>query len=119
MHSLSRSLGGLSPRLHHGTLSTIFLPVVIAFNAFAELVQKEQRLEHMAQAMDFSGPAALGEAILSMNARLGLPTGLHQLDVSPDIFPKIIEGALKDHFQKTNPRLATPADYDAMLGASM
>lgn len=119
VHSLSHSLGGLSPRLHHGTLNAIFLPAVIAFNAVAESVQNEQRLERMAQAMDVSDPKALGPAILSMNARLGLPTGLRQLDVSPDIFPKVIEGALKDHCHKTNPRLATPADYDAMLRASL
>jgi alcohol dehydrogenase class IV len=33
VHSLSHSLGGVNPRLHHGTLNAVFLPAVIAFNA--------------------------------------------------------------------------------------
>ncbi|MDT3750685.1 iron-containing alcohol dehydrogenase, partial [Pseudomonas kurunegalensis] len=32
VHSLSHSLGGINPRLHHGTLNAIFLPAVIQFN---------------------------------------------------------------------------------------
>ncbi|WP_441295417.1 hypothetical protein [Mycobacterium tuberculosis] len=39
MHSLSHSLGGVDPRLHHGTLNAMFLPAVVAFNAGAESVQ--------------------------------------------------------------------------------
>nr|WP_305016869.1 iron-containing alcohol dehydrogenase [Mycobacterium tuberculosis] len=39
VHSLSHSLGGVDPRLHHGTLNAMFLPAVVAFNAGAESVQ--------------------------------------------------------------------------------
>ncbi len=42
VHSLSHSLGGVDPRLHHGTLNAMFLPAVIRFNAQAESVKKEQ-----------------------------------------------------------------------------
>ncbi|MEK9803238.1 MAG: iron-containing alcohol dehydrogenase, partial [Curvibacter sp.] len=48
VHSLSHSLGGVDPRLHHGTLNAMFLPAVVAFNAGAESVQKEARLLRMA-----------------------------------------------------------------------
>jgi 4-hydroxybutyrate dehydrogenase len=119
VHSLSHSLGGVNPRLHHGTLNALFLPAVIAFNAQAESVQKERRLERMAQAMGLSGAADLGPAIRDMNARLGLPSGLAALGVTPDLFDKVIEGALADHCHKTNPRLASADDYRAMLEASM
>src|SRR5687767_8838759 len=51
VHSLSHSLGGVNPRLHHGTLNAMFLPAVVRFNAQAEAVQKDRRLERMAQAM--------------------------------------------------------------------
>src|SRR5213080_1353971 len=33
VHSLSHSLGGVNPKLHHGTLNAMFLPAVISFNA--------------------------------------------------------------------------------------
>jgi len=119
VHSLSHSLGGVNPRLHHGTLNAMFLPVVIAFNAEAESVQKERRLERMAQAMGLGSAADLGPAIRDMNARLGLPSGLAAMGVTPDLFDKVIEGALADHCHKTNPRLASADDYREMLESSM
>ncbi|MFN5178574.1 iron-containing alcohol dehydrogenase, partial [Limnohabitans sp.] len=51
VHSLSHSLGGVNTRLHHGTLNAMFLPAVVTFNATAESVQKDNRLNRMAQAM--------------------------------------------------------------------
>ncbi|MET3441026.1 alcohol dehydrogenase class IV [Variovorax paradoxus] len=119
VHSLSHSLGGVDPRLHHGTLNALFLPAVIHFNAGAESVQKEQRLQRMAQAMHLDSAGDLGDAIRDMNARLGMPKGLAEVGVTPDLFEKIIDGAMADHCHKTNPRLATRDDYKAMLEASM
>ena len=54
-----------------------------------------------------------------MNARLGLATGLGALGVQRAQFGQIIEGAMADHCHKTNPRLASVQDYEAMLEASM
>jgi hypothetical protein len=119
VHSLSHSLGGVDPRLHHGTLNALFLPAVIRFNAGAESVQKEQRLQRMAQAMHLDSAGDLAEAIRDMNARLGMPKGLAEVGVTPAMFEKIIDGAMADHCHKTNPRLASRDDYTAMLEASM
>jgi len=119
VHSLSHSLGGIDPRLHHGTLNALFLPAVIHFNSGAESVRKEQRLQRMAQAMHLDSPGDLGGAIRDMNARLGLPKGLAEVGVTTDMFEKIIDGAMADHCHKTNPRLATREDYRQMLEASM
>jgi alcohol dehydrogenase class IV len=119
VHSLSHSLGGVDPRLHHGTLNALFLPAVIRFNAGAESVQKEQRLQRMARAMHLDSPGDLSEAIRDMNARLGMPKGLAEVGVTPGMFEKIIDGAMADHCHKTNPRLASRDDYKAMLEASM
>lgn len=119
VHSLSHSLGGLNPTLHHGTLNAVFLPAVIAFNAHAESVQRERRLERMARVMGLSGPDAIGPAIRALNARLGLPAGLAEMGVTPTMFDRIIDGAMADHCHKTNPRLATRDDYRAMLEASL
>ncbi len=119
VHSLSHSLGGVNPRLHHGTLNAMFLPTVIAFNAGAESVQKEKRLERMAQAMGLQNASDLGPAITEMNARLSLPTGLAAMGVEGGWFDRIITGALADHCHKMNPRIASVDDYRAMLDAAM
>ena len=119
VHSLSHSLGGVNPRLHHGTLNAMFLPAVIAFNASAPSMVNEQRLSRMAHAMGLPSDSDLGAAIKDMNARLGLPTGLAAMGVTPDVFEAVIDGAMADHCHKTNPRIATRDDYRQMLEASM
>ena len=148
VHSLSHSLGGVDPRLHHGTLNALFLPAVVAFNAGAESVQREQRLQRMARAMHLAtaaGPSQggrasssgggeahavasreaheiageIGKAIRDMNARLGLPRGLAAVGVTPALFEQVIDGAMADHCHKTNPRLASREDYRAMLESAM
>jgi alcohol dehydrogenase class IV len=119
VHSLSHSLGGVNPRLHHGTLNAVFLPAVIRFNAEAESMKKDKRLQRMAHAMGLGSGSDVAEAVTEMNARLGLPTGLAAMGVTPDLFDKVIEGAMADHCHKTNPRLATADDYRAMLLAAL
>ena len=119
VHSLSHSLGGVNPRLHHGTLNAMFLPAVVRFNAEAESVQREDRLNRMAHAMGLSSGSDIPEAVRDMNARLGLPSGLAAMGVERTQFDAIINGALKDHCHATNPRLASAQDYEQMLGTSL
>jgi 4-hydroxybutyrate dehydrogenase len=119
VHSLSHSLGGVNPRLHHGTLNAMFLPAVIRFNAEAESMKKERRLDRMAQAMGLLNGHEVPDAITAMNARLGLPTGLAAMGVTPDLFDKVIEGAMADHCHKTNPRIATAEQYRQILEQAM
>lgn len=119
VHSLSHSLGGANPRLHHGTLNAIFLPAVIDFNRSSESVQKENKLARMAQAMGLSDARAIGPAIEDLNERLGLPSGLKEMGVDRELFPKIVQGALADHSHKTNPRVASAEDYAKMLEQSL
>lgn len=123
VHSLSHSLGGINPKLHHGTLNAMFMPAVVRFNAAAESVAREQRLQRMAQAIGIGSTddegTELAEALKDINARLGLPSGLAAMGVTRDMFDKIIDHALLDHCHKTNPRIASREDYRQMLEESL
>jgi alcohol dehydrogenase class IV len=119
VHSLSHSLGGIDPRLHHGTLNAVFLPAVVQFNAQAESIRKERRLARMAHAMGLASADMIAAAIKDLNRRLGLPDGLAAMGVREDQFEAIIDGAMADHCHKTNPRIATRDDYRTMLRQSM
>ncbi|MBG6073189.1 MULTISPECIES: iron-containing alcohol dehydrogenase [unclassified Polaromonas] len=119
VHSLSHSLGGVDPRLHHGSLNALFLPAVVRFNAEAASVQKEHRLDRMARAMGLATGSDIPDAIRAMNARLGLPSGLAAVGVTESQFKAVIDGAMVDHCHMTNPRIATRDDYQRMLLESM
>ncbi len=119
VHSLSHSLGGVNPKLHHGTLNAMFLPAVVRFNSSAESIKRDHRLDRMARAMGLSSATDIPEALLDLNARVGLPSGLSVLGVDRECFERVIQGALVDHCHKTNPREASAEDYRAMLEASM
>jgi len=124
VHSLSHSLGGVNPRLHHGTLNAVFLPAVIRFNAEAESMRREHRLERIAHAMGLPADGrhddgtAVAQAVRAMTERLGLPTRLSAMGVTEDLFERVIDGAMADHCHATNPRLATREDYRRMLADS-
>lgn len=119
VHSLSHSLGGINPKLHHGTLNAMFLPAVIRFNAQAPSMQTNRRLDRMAHAMGLGSNGDVAQAVIDMNARLGLPKGLADMGVDSTCFDRVISGALADHCHATNPRLATPDDYRMLLEQSM
>ncbi|HEX4510664.1 MAG TPA: iron-containing alcohol dehydrogenase [Burkholderiaceae bacterium] len=124
VHSLSHALGGIDPRLHHGTLNAVFLPAVIRFNAAAESMRNEDRIARMAHAMglpEARGDAgeAVAAAVARMSERLGLPRGLAAMGVPESVFDRVIDAAMKDHCHATNPRLASREDYLEMLRQSL
>ena len=86
VHSLSHSLGGLNPSLHHGTLNAILLPAVIRFNAQADTMIKEDKLARMAQAMNLPTGQDVAAAMQAMTKRLNLPTGLGELGITSAMF---------------------------------
>lgn len=115
VHAMSHPLGGLeSPRLHHGTLNAVILPAVLRFNA-GHVGDKYARL---ARAIGEPEEADLAAAVERLNADLGLPASLKEMGVPAEVLPRMVEGALKDHSNASNPRQATKADYEALFAAA-
>jgi alcohol dehydrogenase class IV len=61
----------------------------------------------------------LADWMAAFNERLGIPSGLAAMGVTPAMLPAIAEAATKDHCHATNPRPATVADYRAIMEQSM
>jgi alcohol dehydrogenase class IV len=140
VHSLSHALGALPTSPHHGTLNAVLLPEVVRFNE-AAVPDKVAAVAEVFGARDGTGLAA---AIRALNQRIGLPSGLHAMGIGttgqsrtsaedaddgedPDAPPRgaapgelaeVVANALRDHCHATNPRLASAADYYALLRAS-
>ena len=119
VHSLSHSLGGIDPRLHHGTLNAVLLPAVVRFNRAAETVVRDEKIDRLAQAMGLPVHVSVEDAIQDMSRRLQLPAGLGAMGVTADLTPRIVTGALADHSHKTNPREASADDYARLIEAAM
>jgi 4-hydroxybutyrate dehydrogenase len=119
VHSLSHSLGGVNPRLHHGTLNAMFLPAVVRFSADADNVKAEDRLNRMAQVMNLTSGSDVVPALQEMVHRLKLPKGLADMGVTFDLYEKTIDGAIADHCHKAGPRIATRDEYREILSDSM
>jgi len=119
VHSLSHSLGGINPKLHHGTLNAILLPAVIRFNRSSESVVREEKIARLSQAMGLAASESVEDALIAKSRALGLPIGLGELGVTEALFDRIVTGALADHSHRTNPREASAADYVEMLRQSM
>jgi 4-hydroxybutyrate dehydrogenase len=119
VHSLSHGLGGLAGhQLHHGTLNAVLLPAVLKFNA-PVVGHKVQRLAREFGVAGDSSASPIATAVLSLNERLGLPTGLAAMGVSRNDFKYVIQNALLDHCHGTNPRIASASDYEALLSESL
>jgi 4-hydroxybutyrate dehydrogenase len=114
VHSLSHALGALPIGPHHGTLNAVLLPEVVRFNEAAV----PEKVQAIADVFGVRGGAALAASIRDLNRRLGLPAGLGEMGIGPDLYADIATHALKDHCHATNPRIASHADYVDMLAAS-
>ena len=110
VHAMAHQLGGFY-NLPHGVCNAILLPHVEQFN----LIARKERFRDIAIAMgeNVEGLSVTDaaqkaiEAIKSLSASVGIPSGLKELGVKEKDFEVMAENAKLDACQSTNPRLAT------------
>ncbi len=108
VHALTHPLGAIRVlNLHHGTLNAVLMPAVLRFNRSAIGDKWNELQRHMQGEPDV--------VVDQLNRRLGMPPGLRAMGVTDEMMVAISHAALNDHCHATNPRLATQADYLAIL----
>jgi alcohol dehydrogenase len=113
VHAMAHQLGGFYD-LPHGVCNAILLPHVSRFN----LIAKMERFADIAVAMGeniegFSTRAAADlalDAIQTLSADVGIPSGLKTLGVKEEDLKTMAENAQKDACGLTNPRRPTLED---------
>ncbi|HOI16001.1 MAG TPA: iron-containing alcohol dehydrogenase [Geobacteraceae bacterium] len=121
-HSLAHQPGSFIG-LPHGVCNAIFLPLVCEFNMNACL----ERFADVAVAMgeDIVGmstrDAALTaiDAIRTLSADIGIPSGLKELGMKEEDIPMMAEWAMKEVCTPTNPRVTTVKDMIELYKKAM
>lgn len=107
VHAMAHQLGGFY-NLPHGVCNAILLPWVEKFNLIAKIPQFVQIAKAMGENVDGLSPRAAAEvaleAIKTLSADVGIPTGLKQLGVKEEDLKTMAENAQKDACGFTNPR---------------
>jgi 4-hydroxybutyrate dehydrogenase len=108
VHAITHPMGAIRAlNLHHGTLNAVLMPAVLRFNR--DVIG--QKWDHLHA---FFGQAP-DVAIAKLNQDIGMPSGLKAMGVTETMMEAVSHEAMKDHCHGTNPRLATPEDYLAIM----
>jgi alcohol dehydrogenase class IV len=112
VHAISHMVGA-EFNTQHGLTNAILLPVVLRFN----LPGQEEKVRRMAQAMNLSDTSVEGfmAAVETMLDQIEIPKSLGEIGVPADCAARIADKALKDSAARTNPRVATQAEVQAMI----
>ncbi|WP_346907442.1 iron-containing alcohol dehydrogenase [uncultured Roseibium sp.] len=108
VHALTHPAGAIKElNLHHGTLNAILMAPVLRFNREA-IGDKWQVLAGI-----LGGEP--DTVIEKLNRDIGIPSGLDALGMTSAHLDRVAKAALLDHCHGTNPRIATEAEYRAIL----
>jgi 4-hydroxybutyrate dehydrogenase len=112
VHAMSHAAGRLKElRLHHGTLNAVCLPHVLRYNA-DHVGNKYDRIR---KAIGLAPRTDLADYIAELNSRIGLPGSLGEMGVTRDMMPGLVENAVGDLANFTNPRQCGPEDYETLF----
>lgn len=99
----------------HGMLHAALLTEVLTFNAPAI----SDRFVLTRQALGLSPKTDVAEHLVRLAERIGLPQRLSNTGLKAQDLPHAAQRAAADAANHTNPRLATPEDYERMMRAAL
>jgi alcohol dehydrogenase class IV len=102
-------------RVRHGVLHAAVLPEVLAFNAPAIA----DRISIIRSTLALGPDADVVETLCRLAEDVGLPVRLSDAGVVMSVLARTARRAAAEPANQTNPRLATPRDYEAMLSAAL
>jgi 4-hydroxybutyrate dehydrogenase len=99
----------------HGVLHAALLPEVLAFNrpAIAD------RLGPVRSVLGLRSSEDVAEWLTRLAERVGLPSRLSEVGISKRVLPDAAQGAAADPANRSNPRHATPRDYQSIMEAAL
>ncbi len=111
VHSLAHPLSSLLDT-HHGLANAVNLPYGMAFNRAGN----EDRFRRMARAMDIADETGQGvvDFVRNLNERIGIPSRLSAIGVSPSHIDTLADLALADFAHPNNPKPVSRADFKAL-----
>ena len=122
VHACAHALGAVAD-LHHGLANALMIDTVLAWNHEA-VPERFDELAHAAGLPGRNGPVAgSGSALVpwlrELKASIGIRGGLAAHGVSAAQIPALVALASVDFIGNTNPRPATPADYERLFRAAL
>lgn len=99
----------------HGALHGALLAEVLMFNAPAV----RDRYARIRLTLGLPPSRDLAEEFARLAERIGLPARLSERGIAADHLPEAARRAAADPANRTNPRLATSADYERMMRAAL
>ena len=120
LHAVAMPVGYLYD-LHHGYLCAALMPATLDYNRPAVLSKTAwvARLFGVEDRNDEAAAAGAGQAIRSLNGRIGMGMGLAEAGVDLDDSSRIVDDAMNSYLLKNNPIEGTPEGCRAVLEASM
>ena len=111
VHAISHMIGA-EFNTHHGLTNAIILPVVLRFN----LPGMDAKVRRMAEAMQLPDHSVNGfiNSVEALLDEIAIPKSLSEIGVTVDCAERIAGKALKDSAARTNPRIATLAEVQAL-----
>jgi len=97
----------------HGILHAALLPEVLAFNGPAI----SDRFALIRSVLGLGAGEDVAGALARLAERVGLPARLSEAGIAAGVLPGAAQGAAADPANRTNPRHATPRDYQKIMEA--